>query len=273
MIVEAAGTSVWPRSCSRRAILRPPQAGWSARSDKHRLLDRSPVGSRRMERPTRPIRQTGRTLAGSAPATCSRSSADAEAPAQAANVRSLRRCQHHKLQSLVHPGNLAKRHPTASSIRCRKCPRCLRTPVHLVSGLYRHGGGGRRRSDGGAGSPAAKSAPETVCSSVVSPPRRHRLVGVDPPTMLRMVPPPRAGEGWRLVLRRRVQWMALMRFRLERREATPVRSRTSCRSLRSSPRSSSAAAWSGSPAPMSSRPIRSSSLRPSRRPTTSRTRW
>jgi len=60
---------------------------------------------------------------------------DPETTAQPSHIRTVHRCQHHKLQSLVHSRHLAKRHPTASLIRCRKCPRCLRTPVHLVSSL------------------------------------------------------------------------------------------------------------------------------------------
>src|SRR5205814_7249039 len=61
--------------------------------------------------------------------------ADAEATAQLPNVGSFFRGQHHKLQSRVHPRHLAERHPTASLLSCRKCPRCLRTPVHHLPGL------------------------------------------------------------------------------------------------------------------------------------------
>jgi hypothetical protein len=58
-----------------------------------------------------------------------------EATAQLPNIGAFYRSQHHKFQSRVHSGSLVERHPTASLIRCRKCPRCLRTPVHLVPGL------------------------------------------------------------------------------------------------------------------------------------------
>ena len=61
--------------------------------------------------------------------------ADAEATAQLPNIRPFDRRQHHKFRSRVHPADLVERHPTASLIRCRKCPRCLRTPVHHVPGL------------------------------------------------------------------------------------------------------------------------------------------
>ncbi len=69
--------------------------------------------------------------------------ADTETTAQLTNVGSFHRCQHYKLQPRVHSGHLVKRHPTASLIRCRKCTRCLRTPVHHVPGLNKGGGRGR----------------------------------------------------------------------------------------------------------------------------------
>src|SRR6478735_1055429 len=66
--------------------------------------------------------------------------------AQLPNIGPFHRRQHHKFQPRVHPGHLAERHPTASLIRCRKCPRCLRTPVHLVPGLNTRTGRGSERA-------------------------------------------------------------------------------------------------------------------------------
>src|SRR6185437_11148071 len=77
--------------------------------------------------------------------------ADPEPAAQLPNIGPFLRSQHHKLQSRVHPRHLVKRHPTASLIRCRKCPRCLRTPVHFVPGLNKKAGRGRNSSRRGTG--------------------------------------------------------------------------------------------------------------------------
>src|SRR6478609_1703376 len=114
---------------------------------KHCLLRDCSAARRRTVRPTRLLqkpRDPGR-LPALQPLVASRR-ADAKATAQMPNVSPFYRRQHHKLQSRVHPGHLAERHPTASLIRCRKCPRCLRTPVHHLSGLNTRKGEGRGHS-------------------------------------------------------------------------------------------------------------------------------
>jgi hypothetical protein len=110
---------------------------------KHRFLRRCCAARGRGLRPTRPLLKPRCTFEPPTfqPLVAGRR-AHAEATAQVPNIGSFHRCQHHKFQSRVHPAHLAERHPTASLIRCRKCPRCLRTPVHHVPGLNRGGGSG-----------------------------------------------------------------------------------------------------------------------------------
>ena len=104
--VEAEGTSVSPRSINRRAILRP-----SARSDNTAPSIVAELCLGRMKR--RPLDQGPRPPSQKPLVAGHRR--DPEPPAGPWKVRSLRRGKHHELQSLHPSGNLAKRHPTASS--------------------------------------------------------------------------------------------------------------------------------------------------------------
>src|SRR5690349_5950121 len=125
-----------------------PAPGRMLRSQRqHRLLHRRTTARRRGKRPPRPLPKPRRALPPPAlqPFVAGHR-AHPEPPAKAAEIDPLQIRKHHKLPALVHPRNLAKRHPTASLIRCRKCPRCLRTPVHHVSGLNTQGGRWRASS-------------------------------------------------------------------------------------------------------------------------------
>ena len=114
--VDGAGTSVSPRSASRRAILRPPQHGWSDRTA--RTEASIPFGVRRGPRPWPPrkVRQIHRARSSSAQPLVARLATDPETATQRRDIRSRLFRQHHKLQTQVHNRHLRPRHRTAPSL-------------------------------------------------------------------------------------------------------------------------------------------------------------
>jgi len=127
------------RNCIVPQILQPPGDLAAApgrmlgTQRKHGLLGRRNAARGRILRPARQLLKPSHPveLPTFQPFVAGRR-ADPEPAAKPPNIGSFHRRQHHKLQSRVHTGSLVERHPTASLIRCRKCPRCLRTPVHHV---------------------------------------------------------------------------------------------------------------------------------------------
>ena len=142
--VEGAGTAPCPRSSAAWRSCAPP------RPDADRAVPAPAVSGAgevrrglvcgRRDRACNPASPS----AAYAPATGSRSAGSREATTQLDHAH-FHRHANNKLPTLIQHGHHLPRHRSAPAVRRPMCPRCLRTPVRDVSGLYTPCWGGRPR--------------------------------------------------------------------------------------------------------------------------------